>query len=141
MGRTPGLRKGTSPALLRKRSLDLVAVTDGVLRDVFTRADVMSEGMTREEKGELVYYGSTHILLAAHHFEGASLEVLARLFAVDFHLRVRVTRLAQREAAARAGAQFSTALLEVNVNATARGVEIVVDVVARLGQKRKTIGE
>ena len=55
---------------------------------------------------------------------------------LDPHLRVLVVRLARREAAARAGGAIASVKAEVTVRRLAEGLSVLVDVAARLSQRR-----
>jgi hypothetical protein len=99
--------------------VELVAASDGRLRELFDGADVVSEGGAREEGGDLVYYGSTSVLLAPPGEPTAEpLEELARVAALDPHVRVRAVRIARREASARAGGPLGTLHAELSFRET-----------------------
>jgi len=143
----PGLAKVRVAPLVRRRLLELITAESGPFRDVVEGADVVSEGRTEEtEGGALVYYGSTSVLLlrrgAGGELPDAEIEAMAALLRRDPHVRVRVLRIAHREAAARAGAPLGTLRAEIDVSPGARGVALLVEVVARLarGGLRSTRG-
>jgi hypothetical protein len=111
----PGLAKARSAPLLRRRLVELVAASDGRLRELFDGADVVSEGSARMEGRDLVYYGSTSVLLGSSREQGAqAIEELARMATLDPHVRVRAVRIARREASARAGGPIGTLHAEVS---------------------------
>lgn len=102
----PGLTKIRAAPLLRRRVVELYATSDGEVRELFELADVISEGSARVEGDELVYYGSTSLLLVPA--DPSLLRELARVLPLDPHTRVRALRVARREASARAGGALGT---------------------------------
>jgi hypothetical protein len=132
----PGLAKVRRAPLLRRRRLELVTVTEGRFREIFEAADVMSEGCARSEGDESVYYGSTHLLLLSASRGGqlpdGDVQALARILHGDPHFRLRAMRLAQGEAAARAGAPLGPLRAEMTMEADARGISVHVEVSATL---------
>jgi hypothetical protein len=142
----PGLAKVRVAPLVRRRLMELITAESGPFRDVVEGADVVSEGRTEIEGGSLVYYGSTSVLLLRRGAGGAlpdaEIEAMAALLRRDPHVRVRVLRIAHREAAARAGGPLGTVRAEIDVSPSARGVALLVEVVARLarGGLRSTRG-
>lgn len=134
----PGLVKIRAAPLVRRRRVELIVAEEGPLRDVVEAADVVSEGRTKIEGGQLVYYGSTSVLLRCRAAGGtlpdAEIEALSALLRRDPHVRLRVIRIAHREAAARAGGPIGTVSAEIDVAASARGVALLVEVVARLSR-------
>ncbi|WP_242516308.1 hypothetical protein [Sorangium cellulosum] len=131
----PGLAKVQSPPLLQRRRVELVACAAGPLRALFDRADVLSEGSTRDEHGALVYYGSTSLLVTLPQDAPRS-TTLDRALAFDPHLRLRALRVAQREAAARAGGPLGPLHAEIRVGpaprAMAASIALTVDVTAQV---------
>jgi hypothetical protein len=136
MQRGPGVHKVRAPRLFVHRERIFCAPVAGALAELLEVADVVSEGMTRDDAEGRVYYGSTSVLLAPP--EGSSLEELTHMLSGDPHFRVRVLRVARREATSRAGGDLGPVTAEVTINASSRGVAIVIEVVAPL---RKTSGE
>lgn len=142
----PGLVKIRSAPLLLRRQVSLIVAPHGPFRDVVEAADVVSEGRTEIEGGRLVYYGSTSVLLLQRSAGGTlpdgDIQTLAALLARDPHVRLRVLRIAHREATARAGGPLGTVRAEIDVAPSARGVALLVEVVARLarGDLRSTRG-
>jgi hypothetical protein len=130
------LAKAHAEPLLSRRALPLVKSSDYRLRELFERADVMSEGKTREEPDGATYYGSTSVLLTfasrggAVPDEGAH-ELLA-LVRLDPHARVRAIRIACLEAQVRAHAPIGRVRAELSVRLDRRGVCIDVEVEARV---------
>ena len=134
----PGLTKVRAVPLVMRRTVHLSSVSTGRLREIVDAADVVSEGCTRPEGGRLVYYGSTSVLLLRRSAGGQVPDVdvhsLTALLRVEPHVRLRVLRIAHREAAARAGGTLGTLHADIDVAASARGVALLVDVVARLAR-------
>jgi hypothetical protein len=135
----PGIVKVRAVPLLQHRQLALVSTSAGRWEEIVEAADVVSEGRTEAEDGGLVYYGSTSVLLLRCSAGGAlpDLEVdqLAAVIRRDPHVRLRVLRIAHREATARAGGPIGTLRAEIDVSAVARGVSLLVEVVARLASR------
>ncbi|APR76351.1 Hypothetical protein A7982_01698 [Minicystis rosea] len=92
---------------MQRRQVELVSAAAGPLGDIVEGADVVSEGRTEMEGGRLVYYGSTSVLLLQASAGGtvpdADAAALAAVLRRDPHVRLRVLRIAHREASARAG--------------------------------------
>lgn len=139
--RGPGLAKTRAAPLLRRRTLYLVATSDGALRDLFERADIVSEGEARREGDVLVYYGTTSLLL--RDLEVPIHVALARAVALDPHVRVRALRIARREAAARAGGPLGTLHAELTFPeppGAGRVVALTIDVAAVVLQQARARG-
>ena len=123
---------------MQERTVALCAIGAGRWSEIIERADVVSEGRTDPDGDRLVYYGSTSVLLlrrsAGGELPDLLVEKLAALVRADPHVRVRVLRIAQREAAARAGGPLGTIRAEIDVAANARGVCLLVEVMARLSR-------
>jgi hypothetical protein len=122
--------------LLSRRALPLVKSSDYRLRELFERADVMSEGKTRDEPDGTTYYGSTSVLLTFASRGGAvpdeGANELVALVAIDPHARVRAIRIACLEAQVRARAPIGRVRAELSVRLDRRGVCIDVEVEARV---------
>ena len=101
----PGLSKTRALGLLERRTLTLLRSSDYRWRELFERADVMSEGACREESDGTTYYGSTSVLLPFASKGGGVPDELgpevAALIASDPHARVRAVRMACLEAQVR----------------------------------------
>ncbi len=130
--RGPGLRKTRGDAIGQTRALALVKVVDARWRDLVEAADIVSEGSSRLEGDAPTWYGSTSLLLALPDVSAGDREKIAALAWGDPHLRVRVLRIAHREAAARAPATLGSATCELRTAADPRGLRIDVDVQAPL---------
>jgi hypothetical protein len=129
----PGLAKTRGqPTVLARRTL-LVRASDARWREMFERADVVSEGSVRQEAQGPVWYGSTSLILSA---QGADAPFLAAVGERDLHVRVRALRAAYREARSRAPAALGRFSCELHVTALASGVRIDVDVQAPLIERR-----
>src|SRR5579859_4441260 len=100
---TWGDRRMTHPGLAKTRGLPLVLFRRKLVvrtfettwRDLFARADVVSEGRARDERSGRVWYGSTSLILSAPE---ADAKMLVALAGRDVHFRVHALRMALREA-------------------------------------------
>jgi hypothetical protein len=132
----PGLRKTRAAPLLAERSARLWQCNDHTAVRLLSSADVMSEGASRQERGGPVYYGTTSILLAVRSRGGTipdeRLDDALRWSRTDPHLRLRVLRLARREAALRAGAGLLRLDAELAFTKISAGLRIDVEVEAAL---------
>jgi hypothetical protein len=129
----PGLAKTRPAPLVEERRPFLARSTDARWRDLFDRADLVTEGAAREEPQGRFWYGSTSMILPA---EGSEVALLAAVAARDLHVRLRALRAARREACLRAPGQLGRLACEIRVNPHARGVSIDVDVQAPLIERR-----
>jgi hypothetical protein len=136
--RGPTLAKARPPALV-ERSRTFVRTTEGRWRDLFERADAISEGAVKEERnGERVWYGSTSLILELP--VETSLEDRALLRALgekDVHVHVHALRCAHREAQSRAPAMLGRVVCELRFDDDPRGLRIDVDVQAPLIERRR----
>lgn len=132
----PGLKKARAATLPTKRALRLWQCSDHIAVRLLSNADVMSEGATRKEGTRSVYYGTSSIVLHAVSRGGQlpddSLSDALRWCQADPHLRLRVLRLARREAAQRAAADLSRMDAELRFVKLANGLRIDVEVEATL---------
>jgi hypothetical protein len=132
----PGLRKTQAAPLLAERTARLWQCNDHTAVRLLSGGDVMSEGAPRRERGGSVYYGTTSILLPTQSRGGAipdeRLDDALRWSRADPHLRLRVLRLARREAALRAGASLLRLDAELAFTKTPAGLRIDVEVEAQL---------
>ena len=141
MPKGPGLAKVNKPPLLARRRVELVAPHHGRWREIVEGAEVVSEGESREEGGALHYYGTSSLLLSTGgELAEEDLEELAAILRHDPHIRLRVVRVARREATSRASGPLGPVRAEVLVRATSEGLLIVVDVVARLRKTGSSVG-
>lgn len=115
---------------------------DHLLSELFDRADVVSEGMLRDERGGARYYGTTSVLLLLSQGGGpgdaGGPSRYAELAGRDPHARLRALRIACREAQVRAGGPLSRIEAEVTVRPDARGVRLDVEVEAALVREHDT---
>lgn len=136
----PGLAKAKLPPLLRSRTLHLLSGSDPRWAGLFEAADIVSEGAPRGVDPERVYYGSTNILLVVDldRDRGARDPAhLARVAALDPHLRVRALRAARREAAQRACGPLGTISAEISMKPHPRGLTIHVELEGRVLPDRR----
>lgn len=129
----PGLAKARGQPVVLARQVLLVRASNARWREMFTRADVVSEGRVREEPHGRVWYGSTSLILPA---DPADVAFFAAVASRDVHVRVRALRTAHREAGSRAPGQLGRLSCEVRITADPRGVRIDVDVQAPLIERR-----
>jgi hypothetical protein len=136
----PGLAKARGLPLVCARPATLVRAPDPPWRELFDRADVVSEGCLREEASGRVWYGSTSLILpvdpSALDPAGLGLPSLAAVAARDVHVRLRAVRTAHREACLRAPGRLGRFACEMRVSPDRRGVRIDVDVQAPLIEGR-----
>jgi hypothetical protein len=134
----PGLAKSRGLPLVCARSGTLVRAVDARWRELFDRADVVSEGSVRQEASGRVWYGSTSLILPvdAGDAPGSDTPLLATLVERDPHVRLRAVRTAHREACSRAPCRLGRFTCEIRVGEDARGVRIDVDVQAPLIERR-----
>ncbi len=136
----PGLAKTTKPALLSRRTLDLVSGSDVRWKALFEAADVMSEGAPRGDDPGRRYYGSTDVLLLLQpERPGDDMASLARAIAADPHVRVRALRLARLEAAQRASGPLDRMQAEVTIIPRAGGIAVHVEVEAPVLPDRRAV--
>jgi hypothetical protein len=129
----PGLAKARELPLVLARPTTLVRATDARWKELFDRADTVSEGSVRDEKTGRVWYGSTSLILPAAPDQAPWLATVA---ARDVHVRLRALRSAHREACSRAPGRLGRFCCEIRVEADPRGVRIDVDVQAPLIERR-----
>jgi hypothetical protein len=132
--RGPGLSKARTLGLLERRTVTLLRSSDYRWRELFERADVMSEGACRDEPDGTTYYGSTSVLLPFASKGGAVPDELgaevAALIASDPHARVRAVRIACLEAQVRSRGPLGRVRAELFVRSTTRGIKVDVEVEA-----------
>ena len=107
--------------------------SDARWREMFEKADIVSEGSVRREPQGRVWYGSTSLILSV---EASDARFFAAVAERDVHVRVRALRAAYREARSRAPSALGRFSCEVRVAADAGGVRIDVDVQAPLIERR-----
>jgi hypothetical protein len=141
----PGIVKVRGTTAVTRRTLELVAVREGWWSRMLDAADVISEGAPVDEARERVYYGTTSLHcniedgIAAGGADDA--ESLAKLVMADPHARLKILRVAYREAVVRAGAPIGVMQAELAVASIAdRGratLSIIVDVSASVDKRRR----
>jgi hypothetical protein len=134
----PGLAKAGELPLVRSRPTVLVRAEDPRWRELFLRADIVSEGSVRSETRDgrvtRCWYGSTSLILPTG--DGAEAELAALVASCDLHIRLRALRTAHREACLRAPGRLGKFSCEIRVAPEPRGVRIDVDVQAPLIEGR-----
>jgi hypothetical protein len=137
MGRGPSIVKARKPSLVSMDRRARLRIHEPVWRDLFDRADAVSEGSCREEEGGRVWYGTTSLILPLPlPFTHEERHFLAAVAARDLHVRLRAVRVAHREAQSRAPAPLDNATCEITVASDAKGVRIDVDIQAPLIEGR-----
>jgi hypothetical protein len=130
----PGLAKARPPPAFVARSAVFVGVTDARWRELFERADVITEGSAREEENQSrTWYGSTSVILPAGGDETA---ILFGIAAHDMHVRLRALRTARREAALRAPGRLGRVAGEIRFSQVPTGLRVDVEVQAPLIERR-----
>lgn len=121
----PGLRKATRPRVHSVKCVHLERLDANATRDWLDDASIVSEGGLHDGTR---YYGSTYVTLP--DAGGLDARALAARVDLDPHLRLRLLRVAHREATARAGHGLETMRAEIGIRATDRGVAITIEVEA-----------
>lgn len=125
--------------LVLRRTVELVTASDARVRELFERADVVSEGAPFGEDPDRAYFGSSDIVLLVERDLGErAIAELAHVAGRDPHVRLRALRIAHREAAQRAHGPIDSVRAEVNVAPSQRGVVVHVEVEARIHPDRRT---
>jgi len=137
----PGLKKAKLPALLRERWVRLLALTEGRIRELVDEADIISEGGVREESGVSTYYGTTSLIIGTDVLEGASTEVITHVLRCDPHTRLRLVRVAHREATSRIAGRAGALSLEMEIDVTAQRITIRIDAVARVMSRHRAVAD
>ncbi|MGH7285476.1 MAG: hypothetical protein ACRELY_28475, partial [Polyangiaceae bacterium] len=101
-------------------------------KELLDAADVVSEGEERADAEGPTWFGSSSLLVLLAHSGEKEREFLASLALRDPHVRLLCTRIARREASARASAPLGRASCEVRAVADPRGLRIDVDLQAPL---------
>jgi hypothetical protein len=135
----PGLAKVHGSPVILAREAVFVRTSRGRWKDLFARADILSEGSAREEPSPVgttgaasttrMWYGTTSLILPA---DGADPALLAAVAERDVHVRLQALRVARREACLRAPARLGRLACEIQVKLDKRGVRIDVDMQAPL---------
>ncbi len=132
----PGLIKIRAPSPVTRRLLSVVGASDSLWAALFEHADVVSEGLSSEEQGKLVYRGTTSVILLDDRYGGlltvSQSAQMAKIAGSDPHLRVRLVRLAQREALSRVSQPLDCTYIEIIVRSDPRGICAEMDVFAQV---------
>jgi hypothetical protein len=129
----PGLAKARHAPLVEEREPLLLRATDARWRELFEKADLVTEGASRAEAQGRVWYGSTSLILLV---DALDVPRLAAVASRDVHVRLRALRAARREACLRAPGRLGRLTCEIRVRTHPRGVRIDVDVQAPLIERR-----
>lgn len=132
--RRPGLAKVRGIPLAGTRRLELVALAPPRTLEWIRNADVISEGAERDERGDRHYYGSSSLILAMSEVESDDRISTMRILAADPHVRLHALRVARAEASSRASGAVGTMRADISLHPTPGGLEIVIDVSARVAR-------
>jgi hypothetical protein len=134
----PGLAKARALPFVLERRGAFVRAPDCRWRELFDRADVISEGSAREEKTGRVWYGSTSLILGIPQADAGPTDrkTLTELASRSAHVRLRCIRTAHREACLRAPGRLGRLTCEMHFSSDSEGVRIDVDIQAPLIERR-----
>ena len=128
----PGIVKVRHPLPHTIRLASLVRADDAFWQYLFAEADIVSEGSTTREGTEMVYRGTTSIILPSRAFGGEGdvqrIATVAHVAASDPHFRLRVVRLVRREAVVRAAGSLGRTVMEMLVRPDPLGIRADIDV-------------
>ena len=140
----PGPKKVERLPIGSRRTCHFVQSIDYSWRELFEKADVVSEGAIRNEPDGPVYYGSTSVLLATSLYGGGYAEsdrdAVLQLLSADPHARVRAVRIACLEAQLRARRSIGAVRAELTIRTDTRGVRVDIDVEARVKVEVESTG-
>lgn len=122
-----------APLVVARRGLHLQS-SDAPWRELFDRADVVSEGSVHADVHGRVWYGSTSMILRVPDEIDARL--LTQVAERNVHVRLRAVRTALREASLRAPGRLGRLMCELRISLDPVGVRIDVDVQAPLIERR-----
>ena len=113
----PGLAKVRRAAITARRTLDLLGLNEGWFASMVDDADVVSEGAIQVVDGVEGYFGSTSLRcrIALDDDVPRDVGALAQLVVGDPHARLRLLRLAHREAVSRASSRLGVLTAEISV--------------------------
>jgi hypothetical protein len=137
----PGLAKVRKLPAVSRRTLELIGLREGWLSSALDGADIVSEGSVAEEPDGSVYYGTTSVhcpvdrtalgekpAISMTSASMTSAELLAVMIA-DPHARLRLLRLAHREAVVRATGSLHVLNAEISAQALDREGELLIAIV------------
>jgi hypothetical protein len=131
----PSVAKVRAPSPVARRMIALLSSSDAWWEDWFERADIMSEGLSTVEEGQGIYRGTTSVILTegadGQGMQSKQVAELVRIATRDPHLRLRLVRLARREAASRSSQPLGCTFVEIKLTMDAKGLRADLDVVAR----------
>lgn len=132
----PGPVRAKTLPLIELHPTHLVRCSDYRIRELFERADVMSEGDVDGDEKSPTYFGTTSVLLPSVRSGGSIVEseraLAYRYLSVDPHARIRAIRIACREAQVRCRAPIRHVRADVSIRNTPDGVRFDVEVEAPL---------
>jgi len=134
----PGIAKVRHPSPHASREMSLTHADDGLWALLFDNADIVSEGAVDREGEDLVYRGTTSIILSTGVLGRADdpfVSRLAQVASIDPHLRLRAVRIARREAQVRAPSTLEPAHMDVGIRFADGGVRIDVEVDAVVDER------
>ena len=130
----PGLAKTRAPRLVTRMVRSYFRVNPHALDSLLARADIVSEGAVVDGH----WCGTTSIDLPIE--EPLEADHVRALRACP-HLRVRLLRIAQREASARAPSAIESVRAELSLRIEHRLLRIVVDVEAQVGHAPSRVAD
>jgi hypothetical protein len=136
----PGLAKVRRAAIAARRSVELLGLRGGWFSSMVENADIVSEGAVQVVDGVEGYFGSTSLRCRVALDKGESHDGagLAQLVVTDPNARLRLLRLAHREAVSRASRSLGVLTAEItatNIDEEQGGYAVVaidIDVSAAL---------
>jgi hypothetical protein len=135
--RGPSIAKARRVALVSTDRRSRLRVNEPAWRELFDRADAVSEGSCRDEAGERVWYGTTSLILPLpEHTTAEERHYLAAVASRDLHVRLRALRYAHKEAQSRAPAPLDRSTCEITVSGDPNGLRVDVDIQAPLIEGR-----
>ncbi len=146
---SPGLSKVRKVPFVGQRSHQLLSVLDGWWAQLLERADVVSEGCVAAESGGPVYYGTTNLRCRLDGLNpaerGLDPRKLSALLLRHPHTRLRLLRLARREASGRATGPIGVMHAEIHGRLRSDGagsvLDICIDVSAGVCEMAGALGE
>lgn len=140
MSPRPGITKVRRIPHLTRTTKSFVRTLDGAVKEWVELADVVSEGgPSPSEGGGTTYYGTSSVMLEWTRSTDPELCDPSAFGAIanDPHIRLRVLRIARREAEVRAGGDLGIMRADIAVHSSARGVVLTVEVEARVASTVK----